>query len=138
MPRSIFVNLPVSDLARSTTFYEALGGTRNPQFSNEGGACIVFSDTVYAMLLTHARYGEFTTRPIADARATSAGLYALSCDSIAEVDAVVASGASGGGRADPNTKQDHGFMYGRSVEDPDGHVWEIFWMDPKVAAGGQG
>ena len=138
MPRSIFVNLPVSDLARSTTFYEALGGTRNPQFSNEGGACIVFSDTVYAMLLTHARYGEFTTRPIADARATSAGLYALSFDSIAEVDAVVASGASGGGRADPNPKQDHGFMYGRSVEDPDGHVWEIFWMDPKVAAGGQG
>lgn len=138
MPRSIFVNLPVSDLTRSTAFYEALGGTRNPQFSNEGGACIVFSDTVYAMLLTHARYGEFTTRPIADARATSAALYALSFDSIAEVDAVVASGAASGGRADPNPKQDHGFMYGRSVEDPDGHVWEIFWMDPKMAAGGQG
>lgn len=134
MPRSIFVNLPISDLARSTAFYEALGGTRNPRFSDDSGACIAFSDTVYAMLLTRPRYGQFTTRPIADARATSAGLYALSCDSIAEVDEVVKRGAASGGRADPNPKQDHGFMYGRSVEDPDGHVWEIYWMDPKMAA----
>ena len=87
------------------------------------------------MLLTHEKYRHFTSRPIADARATSAALIALSFDTRDEVNATVDLAAAAGGQADPNPKQDHGFMFGRSVQDPDGHVWEIFWMDPAAAGG---
>ena len=126
----IFVNLPVTDLARSTAFYEALGGKKNPQFSDATATCIVFSDTIHAMLLTHEKYSSFTTRPIADARTTSAVLLAMSADSKDAVNAIANLAAASGGRADPNPMQDLGFMFSRSVEDPDGHVWEYFWMDP--------
>jgi len=87
------------------------------------------------MLLTHTRYRQFTARPIADAQATSAALIALGFESRDEVNATVARAVASGGRADPNPVQDHGFMFGRSVQDPDGHVWEIFWMDPAAAGG---
>jgi predicted lactoylglutathione lyase len=130
MPQMIFVNLPVTDLARSTAFYEALGGKKNPQFSDATATCIVFSDTIHAMLLTHEKYSSFTTRPIADARTTSAVLLAMSADSKDAVNAIANLAAASGGRADPNPMQDLGFMFSRSVEDPDGHVWEYFWMDP--------
>lgn len=130
MPQMIFVNLPVTDLTRSTAFYEALGGKKNPQFSDATATCIVFSDTIHAMLLTHEKYSSFTTRPIADARTTSAVLLAMSADSKDAVNAIANLAAASGGRADPNPMQDLGFMFSRSVEDPDGHVWEYFWMDP--------
>ena len=135
MPKMIFINLPIADLARSTAFYKALGGTKNPKFSDEASACMVFSETIHVMLLTHEKYRNFTSRPIADAHATSAALLALSVDSRDEVNATIDHTVAAGGQADPNPKQEHGFMFGRSVQDPDGHVWEIFWMDPAAAGG---
>lgn len=128
MTKMIFVNLPVSDLSKSTAFYEAVGGTKNPQFSDETASCMVFSETIYVMLLTHDKYKSFTQRPIADAHKTSAALLATTVDNRADVDSIVDIAAANGGVADPNPKQDHGFMYGRSYEDPDGNVWEIIWM----------
>ena len=135
MPKMIFVNLPVSDLARSTAFYEAVGGKINPQFSDATATCIVFSETIHVMLLTHEKYSTFTSRPIADAHKTSAVLLCVSSESKSEVNAIVNSAAASGGRADPNPKQDLGFMFGRSMEDPDGHVWEVMWMDPAAIGG---
>ena len=129
MSMMIFVNLPVRDLAASTAFYEAVGGTKNPQFSDATASCIVFSDTIHAMLLTHEKYRQFTARPIADAHKTSAVLIATTVENRDDVDGIVDRAVTAGGIADPNPKQDHGFMYGRSYEDPDGHVWEVIWMD---------
>lgn len=130
MGQMLFVNLPVADLAASTRFYEALGASRNPQFSNENAACMVLSDTIYVMILTQDYYRTFTSRPIANARATSQVLLALTVDDRAQVDALVAATSDSGGRADPNPGQDMDFMFSRTVEDPDGHVWEIVWMAP--------
>src|SRR5271169_6970609 len=104
MAKLIFVNLPVTDLARSTAFYEAIGGTKNPIFSDATTSCIVFSETIHAMLLTHDKYRQFTARPIADAHKTSAVLIATSADSRREVDDIVGRAASAGGAADPNPK----------------------------------
>ena len=129
MPKMIFVNLPVADLGRSVAFYEAIGGTKNEQFSNEQAAAIVLSDSIYVMLLTHDFYRTFTSKEIIDSRTTSGVLLALSCDSKADVDAMVNKAVAAGGKADPGPKQDFGFMYGRSFEDPDGHHWEPHWMD---------
>ncbi len=125
----IFVNLPVRDLAASTAFYLGLGGELNPQFSGEKSSSIMFSDAIGVMLLTHEHYRQFTQRPIGDARRESQTLLALSVDKRDTVDAALASAVAAGGRADPNPAQDHGFMYSRSIEDPDGNVWEIMWMD---------
>jgi predicted lactoylglutathione lyase len=135
MPKMIFINLPITELARSTTFYEALGGTKNPKFSDETSACMVLSEAIYVMLLTREKYRQFTSRPIADAHATSSVLLTLSVDNRDEVNATIERVVAAGGQADPNSKQDHGFMFGRSAQDPDGHVWEIFWMDPAKAGG---
>jgi len=135
MAKLIFVNLPITQLARSTAFYAALGATKNPKFSDETSTCMVFSETIHAMLLTHEKYRHFTSRPIADARATSSALIALTFDSRDEVNATIDRAVAAGGQADPNPIQDHGFMFGRSVQDPDGQVWEIFWMDPAAAVG---
>ena len=135
MPKMIFVNLPVADLERSVRFYEAIGGTKNPKFSNEQAAAVVFSDSIYVMLLTHDFYRTFTSKKIADA-SSSEVLLALSCDDKAAVDAMVDAAVAAGGKADPGPKQDYGFMYGRSFEDPDGHHWEPHWMDPKAAQEG--
>jgi uncharacterized protein len=129
MSKMIFVNLPVRDLKASTAFYVALGGTLNPQFSGEQASCLMLSDTIFVMLLTHEHYRRFTQRPIGDARRESQALIALSAESRDAVNATLEKTAAAGGRADPNPAQDHGFMFGRSVEDPDGNVWEIFWMD---------
>ncbi len=135
MARTIFVNLPVRDLAASTAFYNALGGTLNPRFSNDEASSIMFSDTIGAMLLTYDHYRRFTQRPIGDARRESQTLLAITVETREAVDTTLASAAAAGGRADPNPVQDHGFMYGRSVEDPDGYVWEVMWMDPAALAG---
>lgn len=137
MARKIFINLPVTDLERSVRFYEAIGATKNPDFSNEQAAALVFSDSIYVMLLTHDFYRTFTSKPIVDAHATSPMLLALSCDSKEEVDALVNAAVGAGGKGDPGPLQDHGFMYGRSFEDPDGHHWEPHWMDPAAIPSAQ-
>jgi len=129
MAKMIFVNLPVTDLARATAFYEAIGAVRNPQFCDPTASCMVFSDTIYAMLLTHDKYSQFTSRKIADAKTTSQVLLCLSADSRVEVDGMVSKAAAAGGVADPSPKDEYDFMYGRSFEDPDGHLWGVNWMD---------
>lgn len=138
MAKMIFVNLPVADLAKATAFYERIGAVKNPQFSDETASCMVLSDTIYVMLLTHEKFSQFTPKKIADARTTSEVLIALSAESRDGVDEMVGNAADGG-RLDPAPKQDFGFMYGRSFEDPDGHIWEVVWMDVEAAtkAGGQ-
>lgn len=133
MPRMIFVNLPVADLKRATAFYETIGAVRNPQFSDDTASGMVFSDTIHVMLLTHEKYRQFTSKKIADATTSSEVLIALSADSRADVDAMVEKAEAGGVVIDPTPVQDHGFMYGRSFEDPDGHIWEVFWMDVAAA-----
>jgi len=133
----IFINLPVADLDRSIAFYEAIGGRKEPKFSNDQAAMIVLSDTIHVMLLTHDFYKSFTTKPIADAHQTSQVLLALSANSTAEVDATIAKASTAGGIADPGPKQEMGeLMYGRSFEDPDGHHWEVMWMDARAAEQG--
>ena len=133
MSKLIFVNLPVSDLARATAFYEALGARKNEQFCDGTASCMVFSETIHAMLLTHDKFRQFTPKPIADAKQMSEVLICLSADSRADVDAMVSRAGAAGGRTDPGPKQDYGFMYGRSFEDPDGHIWEVMWMDVAAA-----
>ncbi|WP_279477642.1 VOC family protein [Aureimonas sp. SK2] len=130
MPTLIFVNLPVRDLAASIAFYEALGFARNPQFCDDNAACIVLSETIHVMLLTHEKFMQFSPRPIADARAGAQVLLCLSALSREAVDAQVGKAVAAGGVADPTPTQEWGFMYGRSYEDPDGHIWEVMWMDP--------
>ena len=134
MSRMIFVNFPVGDLAKSRAFYVALGGEPNEQFSDDKAKCIMMSDTIGVMVMTHDRYGDFTKRPIGDAKRDSFALIAISVDSREDVDATVKRAAAAGGRADPNPPQDHGFMYNRNVEDPDGNVWEVMWMDAAAHA----
>jgi predicted lactoylglutathione lyase len=133
MPKMIFINLPVTDLARATAFYEAIGAVKNPQFSDDTASCMVFSETIYAMLLTHDKFRQFTPKAIADARSASEVLICLSADSRNDVDDVVGKAEASGGVADPGPKQDFGFMYGRSFEDPDVHIWEVMWMDVAAA-----
>jgi uncharacterized protein len=133
MPKLIFVNLPVADLPRAVAFYEAVGAVKNPQFSDDTAACMVFSETIHAMLLTHDKFRQFTTKAIPDARATCQVLLCVSADSRAEVDSTVERAGTAGGAVDPGLKLDHGFMYGRSFEDPDGHIWEVMWMDLEAA-----
>jgi uncharacterized protein len=135
MPKMIFVNLPVTDLKRSTSFYESIGAEKNPKFSDDTASCMVISDTIYVMLLTHEKYRQFTSKNIVDAKTSTEVLIALSAESRSDVDAMVEKAKAGGAIMDPTPTQDMGFMYGRSFEDPDGHIWEVFWMD--VAAAGQ-
>lgn len=128
MHKQIFVNLPVKDLARSRAFFARLGFTFNEQFSNDDGACLILGENIFAMLLAERFFQTFTGKPVADASETTEVLTCLSCESRAEVDALVAKAIDAGGRA-PNPKRDHGFMYGHGFEDLDGHVWELAWMD---------
>jgi predicted lactoylglutathione lyase len=128
MATQIFVNLPISDLAASIAYYKALGFDHNPQFSDETGACIVISDTVYVMVLTHEKFALFSDLPIPDAKQQRQALYALSLDSREAVDAIAAAGLAAGGK-ETRERQDHGFMYSRAIADVDGHTWEYFWMD---------
>ncbi|MFG1462573.1 VOC family protein [Xanthobacter sp. DSM 24535] len=133
MPKLIFINLPVTDLPRSNAFYEAIGARKNPQFSDDTATCMVFSETIHAMLLTHDKFRMFCSKDIADARTTSEVLICISADSREEVDAIMDKAKAAGGGVDPTPTQDFGFMYGRSFEDPDGHIWEIMWMDMEAA-----
>lgn len=135
MAHMIFINLPVADLPRAVKFYEALGFSNNPQFSDETASCMVLSDAIHVMLLTHAKWQGFTTRPICPPGTSEVAL-ALSCDSRDAVNALVGAGAAAGGKADVNPPEDHGFMFQRTICDPDDHVWEPFWMDQAAALGG--
>lgn len=134
-PRMIFVNLPVRDLGKAVHFYAAIGFTQNPKFSDDTAACMVLSDTIYVMLLTHDKWRGFTDRPIPDSGSSEVSL-ALTCATKSDVNAMVEAAVKAGGTGDINPPQDHGFMMQRSFIDPDGHVWEPFWMDPAAAAGG--
>ncbi|MDB5965833.1 MAG: hypothetical protein JWQ72_2333 [Polaromonas sp.] len=129
MPRQVFINLPIKNMARSQAFFKSLGFAFNPKFTNEQGACMVISeDHSYAMLLVESFFQGFTCKPIADATQTTEVVIALSCDSREEVDDMVKQALAAGGTA-PNPPQDHGFMYSHGFTDLDGHVWELVWMD---------
>ena len=133
MSKMIFVSMPVNDLPASIAFYKALGFTQNPQFSDEAGACMVWSEHIYTMLLTHAKWRTFTDRPLP--AAGSAGVMLnLSLEDRAAVDTMNETAAANGGKSDVNPVQDLGFMYARDLSDPDGHLWGAFWMDPAAVA----
>ena len=138
MEKMIFVSLPVTDLERSVAFYRAVGFGQNPQFSDDACACMVWSEAIHAMLLTHAKWRTFTERPLPPAGAVGAML-SLAMESRDAVDAMNRAAASHGGRADVNPAEDLGFMYTRDIADPDGHMWAAFWMDQAaIPRGGQG
>ena len=128
MARQIFINLAVKDLEKSMAFYTALGFTNNPQFSDDAGKCMVWSENIYVMLLTHEKFLNFATKPIADTKNAVAGLFSLSLDSVDEVHTVMTNGLNAGG-IEPSEMKDYGFMQQRTIEDFDGHTWEIFYMD---------
>ena len=135
MSKMIFVSLPVTDLEVSTAFYEAVGFTSNPQFSDDSSACMVWSEAISFMLLTHAKWQTFTSRPIPPNTASEVML-ALTCASRDAVDAMSDAAAAHGGTADINPVQDHGFMYARDLADPDGHAIGALWMDMAAFPGG--
>lgn len=135
MPKMIFVNLPVTNVAASTAFYEAIGMDKNPLFSNDQSSCMVWSDTIYFMLLDHAFYSTFSTKQIIDATTTSGALIALSFDSRADVDTITEAARVAGG-TELHDPEDLGFMYSRAFADPDGHGFGPFWMNPVAAENG--
>jgi predicted lactoylglutathione lyase len=135
MSKMIFVNLPVADLEASMSFYKALGFVNNPHFTDDTAACMVWSEAIYVMLLTHAKWRGFTSRAIPPATASEV-LLCVSFDSREAVDAFSTAAAANGGTADLSPAQDHGFMYSRMLADPDGHVWEPMWMDPAAIPSG--
>jgi uncharacterized protein len=128
MAKQIFINLAVKDLAKSMEFYTKLGFTNNPQFSDETGKCMVWSEHIFVMILTHEKFKIFTTKPIADTKTNIAALLSLSVDSVDEVNSIVNAGIKAGG-IEPTEMKDYGFMQQRTIEDFDGHTWEIFYMD---------
>lgn len=129
MATLVFINLPVKDLQVSIAFFTRLGYTFNPQFTDEHATCMIISDTIYAMLITHNRFKDFTKKAIADASKTTEVLIALSAESREKVHEWADKAIAAGGK-EANEPQDHGFMISRSIEDPDGHIWETVWMDP--------
>ncbi|WP_221393690.1 VOC family protein [Dyadobacter sp. NIV53] len=128
MAKQVFINLAVKDLQKSTDFYTALGFTNNPQFSDETGKCMVWSENIFVMILSHEKFTQFATKPIADTKSKLAGLFSLSVDSVDEVNSIMTNGLAAGG-IEPNEMRDYGFMQQRTIEDFDGHTWEIFYMD---------
>ncbi|MES2865082.1 MAG: VOC family protein [Bacteroidota bacterium] len=128
MGKQIFINLAVTNLQKSMDFYTALGFTNNPQFSDDSGKCMVWSESIFVMLLSHEKFSSFATKPIADTKSSVAGLFSLSLDSLDEVNNMMANGLKAGG-IEPNEMKNYGFMQQRTIEDFDGHTWEIFYMD---------
>ncbi|WP_422923915.1 VOC family protein [Singulisphaera sp. PoT] len=131
MAQMVFFNLPVKDLEKSKAFFSHLGYLFNPQFTDENAACMVISEHIYAMLLTHARFKDFTPREICDATKSTEVLICLSCESRARVDEIVSKAVAAGGAPHMEAK-DYGMMYGHGFTDPDGHIWEVMWMDPSA------
>ena len=134
MARMIVVSLPVSDLPRSTAFYQAIGAVKKEQFSDPTASCMVLSDTIQIMLMTHDKYRYFTSKKIADPKTTSGPLLCLFVDNRQAVDDMIGKAKAAGGNLDPAPVDDFDFMYGRSFEDPDGHMWGVSWMDVEAAA----
>jgi predicted lactoylglutathione lyase len=136
MTQMIFVNLPVADLAKSKAFYEAIGFTNEPRFTDDTAAAMRLNDAIVVMLLTHDKWRQFTGKTIPDARESAQVMLCISRDSREAVDTITEAAAKADGTADCNPRQDYGVMYGRSFEDPDGHIWEPMWMDPSMAENG--
>jgi predicted lactoylglutathione lyase len=128
MQSQVFINLAVKDLAKSANFYTQLGFTINPQFSDDTAKCMVWSEQIFVMLLTHDKFKTFTKKPIADTKKNIAGLFALSVESADKMNEIAKNGLAAGG-IEPVEAKDYGFMQNRSIEDPDGHTWEVFYMD---------
>ncbi|WP_156307806.1 VOC family protein [Sphingobacterium endophyticum] len=128
MAKQVFINLAVKDLAKAEAFYSALGFSNNPQFSDDTGNCMVWSDSIYVMILNHEKFLSFTNKPLADTKTSIAGIYTISVDSVAEMNKIIESGLGAGGK-EPNEIRDYGFMQQRTIEDPDGNTWEFFYMD---------
>jgi uncharacterized protein len=128
MAKKIFINLPVTDLQKAKTFYTEIGFTNNPQFTDETAACMVLTDEIYVMLLTHLKFKEFTNKEISNAFATASVINSLSVDSIEEVNTMADKALSAGGK-ETNEPKDYGFMQQRSFQDLDGHLWEVLYMD---------
>jgi uncharacterized protein len=128
MTKQIFINLAVSDLQKSNAFYTALGFANNPQFSDNTAKCMVWSENIFVMIMTHEKFSGFATKPIADTKTMLAALYSLSVDSVEEVNRIMGDGLQAGG-TEPSEMRDYGFMQQRTIEDPDGNTWEIFYMD---------
>lgn len=128
MAKQIFINLAVKDIQKSMDFYTALGFTNNPQFSDDTGKCMVWSESIFVMLLSHDKFASFATKPIADTKSNVAAFLSLSFDSLDEVNVAMANGLKAGG-IEPNEMRDYGFMQQRTIEDFDGHTWEAFYMD---------
>ncbi|MEY2828739.1 MAG: hypothetical protein RIQ33_597 [Bacteroidota bacterium] len=126
--KQIFINLVVKDLQKSMAFYTALGFTNNPQFSDDTAKCMVWSDNIFVMIMTDDKFKSFATKPIADTKTNLAALFSLSFNSTDEVNTVMANGLKAGG-IEPTEMKDYGFMQQRTIEDFDGHTWEIFYMD---------
>jgi uncharacterized protein len=136
MSKQIFINLAVKDLQKSMAFYAALGFSNNPQFSDETAKCLVWSENIYLMIMTHDKFKNFATKPIADTKSNLAGLFSLSVDSMDEVNKIVNQGLKAGG-TEPTEMKDYGFMQQRTIEDFDGHTWEVFFMDISKFPAGQ-
>lgn len=128
MSKQIFINLAVKDPQKSMEFYTAIGFTNNPQFSDDSGKCMVWSENIFVMLLSHEKFATFATKPIADTKSNVAGLFSLSMENVEEVNTLMTNGLNAGG-IEPSEMKDYGFMQQRTLEDFDGHTWEIFFMD---------
>jgi len=128
MAKQIFINLAVKDLQKSMDFYTALGFTNNPQFSDETGKCMVWSENIFVMIMTHEKFASFATKPLVDTKLNLAAVFSLSVDSLDEVNNIMTNGLNAGG-TEPVEMKDYGFMQQRTIEDFDGHTWEIFYMD---------
>ena len=129
MARKIFVNLGVKDLARSVEFFAKLGFSFDPRFTDESATCMIVSDEAYVMLLVESRFQDFTKKDLADPTTQTEAILAVSAESREQVDELADTALAAGG-SPANDPMDHGFMYGRSFDDPDGHIWEVIWMDP--------
>jgi predicted lactoylglutathione lyase len=128
MAKQIFINLAVKDLQKSMDFYTALGFSNNPQFSDDTAKCMVWSENIFVMIMTHEKFATFATKPIADTKSNLAGLFSLSVDSVDDVNSILNKGLDAGG-TEPTEMRDYGFMQQRTIEDFDGHTWEVFYMD---------
>jgi predicted lactoylglutathione lyase len=136
MAKQIFINLAVKDPKKSMDFYSALGFTNNPQFSDENGKCMVWADNIFVMILNHEKFKSFASKPLADTKTNLAGLFSLSLESVEEMNNMMAKGLKAGG-IEPSAMRDYGFMQQRTIEDYDGHTWELFYMDMSKFPGTQ-
>lgn len=134
MATQIFVNLPVNDLNASIAFFESLGYSFNPQFTDESATCMIIGESIYAMLMTRERFQGYAPHPVSDAKQQTEVLIALSCESRQQVDEMISKALAAGGTT-YKEPEDHGFMYAQAFQDLDGHVWEVFHMDPNAIGG---